>query len=424
METTSLSKASSILGGDGGGPSECDNQYHSDDTPVVALSTGWFDHRSRCLNNITISANGKSVVAMVVDECDSTMGCDEDNDYQPPCDNNIVDASKAVWKALGVPQAQWGGLDITWVLPGDCISKIVSFTTPKDACRSTLVSSAFKEAADADAAWERFLPSDCKHIVSQSTSPRLNFLPAKQLYLHLCHHPLLLANGNMCILTLMSSVVDIEILHSWERGTAAQEFFLGQREWQKVLHAWCREPFDYLGNNTYVLELDFCARVQVWSAFRSFALIIQNFMFGNGATIIDIQEPGEIFSQVAKLNYVWWFEVKGSFQTKHLSPNTAYAVFFVFKFEREKRGFKDKYVEFTVNYEGSINGSLKRLILDPPENAVQQREDGWMEVEMGDFFNENEHDDLVQFRIWETDGFYTKEGLVVEGVEFRPKIKE
>ncbi|KAJ1395953.1 RlpA-like domain superfamily [Sesbania bispinosa] len=101
-------------GGDGGGPSECDNQYHSDDTPVVALSTGWFNNKSRCLNNITISANGRSVVAMVVDECDSTMGCDEDHDYQPPCSNNIVDASKAVWKALGVPQDQWGGLDITW----------------------------------------------------------------------------------------------------------------------------------------------------------------------------------------------------------------------------------------------------------------------------------------------------------------------
>ncbi|XVF78792.1 hypothetical protein PTKIN_Ptkin14bG0165500 [Pterospermum kingtungense] len=27
-------------GGDGGGPSEWDNQYHSDDEPVVALSTG------------------------------------------------------------------------------------------------------------------------------------------------------------------------------------------------------------------------------------------------------------------------------------------------------------------------------------------------------------------------------------------------
>ncbi|KAH6772458.1 hypothetical protein C2S51_010862 [Perilla frutescens var. frutescens] len=41
-------------GGDGGGPSECDNQYHSDDdTPIVAVSTT--DGGSRCLNNITIS---------------------------------------------------------------------------------------------------------------------------------------------------------------------------------------------------------------------------------------------------------------------------------------------------------------------------------------------------------------------------------
>ncbi|RVW32223.1 putative ripening-related protein 1 [Vitis vinifera] len=42
------------------------------------------------------------------------MGCDGDHDYQPPCANNIVDASRAVWKALGVPHDQWGGLDITW----------------------------------------------------------------------------------------------------------------------------------------------------------------------------------------------------------------------------------------------------------------------------------------------------------------------
>ena len=101
-------------GGDGGGPSECDNQYHDDDTPVVALSTGWYSGGSRCLNKITISANGRSVEAMVVDECDSTMGCDDEHDYQPPCPNNIVDASKAVWKALGVPKDNWGELDITW----------------------------------------------------------------------------------------------------------------------------------------------------------------------------------------------------------------------------------------------------------------------------------------------------------------------
>ncbi|CAI9279328.1 unnamed protein product [Lactuca saligna] len=83
-------------------------------TPVVALSIGWYKGGDRCHKYITINGNGRSVKAMVVDECDSTMGCDGDHDYQPPCPNNIVDASKAVWKALGVSEDNWGDLDITW----------------------------------------------------------------------------------------------------------------------------------------------------------------------------------------------------------------------------------------------------------------------------------------------------------------------
>ncbi|GFY92542.1 hypothetical protein Acr_08g0009380 [Actinidia rufa] len=101
-------------GGDGGAPSKCDHKYHSDNTPVVALSTGWFNKQRRCLNNITIYGNGRSVEAMVVDECDSSMGCDSDHDYQPPCPNNIVVASRAVWEGLAVPLSQWGELDIFW----------------------------------------------------------------------------------------------------------------------------------------------------------------------------------------------------------------------------------------------------------------------------------------------------------------------
>ncbi|KAK9274425.1 hypothetical protein L1049_019240 [Liquidambar formosana] len=100
-------------GGDGGGPSECDGKYHSNDTPVVALSTGWFNNKKRCLNYIVIHGNGRSVKAMVVDECDSTVGCDAVHDFQPPCPNNIVDGSKAVWEALGVPTDR-DELDIYW----------------------------------------------------------------------------------------------------------------------------------------------------------------------------------------------------------------------------------------------------------------------------------------------------------------------
>ncbi|KAJ8900655.1 hypothetical protein K2173_025432 [Erythroxylum novogranatense] len=95
-------------GGDGGGRSECDGKFHDDNTPIVALSTGWFNKKKRCFHNITIYGNGRNVKAMVVDECDSSVGCDEQHDYQPPCPNNVVDASKAVWKVLHVPKNKWG----------------------------------------------------------------------------------------------------------------------------------------------------------------------------------------------------------------------------------------------------------------------------------------------------------------------------
>ncbi|CAM8920298.1 unnamed protein product [Rhodiola kirilowii] len=103
-------------GGDGGAESECDNKFHPNTAPVVALSTGWYNRGKRCLDYITIYGNGNSVKAMVVDECDSTMGCDSEHDFQPPCANNIVDASKAVWEALGVDEDgdDWGMMDIYW----------------------------------------------------------------------------------------------------------------------------------------------------------------------------------------------------------------------------------------------------------------------------------------------------------------------
>ncbi|KZV14682.1 Ripening-related protein, partial [Dorcoceras hygrometricum] len=55
-----------------------------------------------------------NIKATVIGACDSAMRCDADNGYQPPCGNNIVDASKAVWEARGVPEDSWNVLNITW----------------------------------------------------------------------------------------------------------------------------------------------------------------------------------------------------------------------------------------------------------------------------------------------------------------------
>ncbi|CAI0396611.1 unnamed protein product [Linum tenue] len=101
-------------GKDGGGAAECDQKFHGDEERVVALSSGWFNNAKSCFQQVRITGNGRSVVAKVVDECDSTEGCDGDHDYQPPCPNNIVDASPAVWDALGVASGDRGDLKVTW----------------------------------------------------------------------------------------------------------------------------------------------------------------------------------------------------------------------------------------------------------------------------------------------------------------------
>ncbi|KAK2370864.1 Kiwellin [Trifolium repens] len=100
--------------GDGGSPSECDGHFHSNSERVVALSTGWYNGGSRCGRIIRIKArNGRSVTAKVVDECDSVNGCDGEHAGQPPCRNNIVDGSVAVWNALGL-NTDVGVVQVTW----------------------------------------------------------------------------------------------------------------------------------------------------------------------------------------------------------------------------------------------------------------------------------------------------------------------
>lgn len=49
----------------------------------------------------------------VVDECVSVHGCNDHHNFEAPCDNNIVNASSAVWNALGLDQ-NTGEQDITW----------------------------------------------------------------------------------------------------------------------------------------------------------------------------------------------------------------------------------------------------------------------------------------------------------------------
>jgi hypothetical protein len=108
-------------GKDSGGPSECDNAFHNDEEMVVALSTGWFKNMTRCGYCIKITANSNSVYAKVVDECDSVYGCDDEHNYEPPCQNNIVDAHQMFGMHWGLIKTL-----VNWPSPGSTGSTAVT----------------------------------------------------------------------------------------------------------------------------------------------------------------------------------------------------------------------------------------------------------------------------------------------------------
>lgn len=86
-------------------------------------------------------------------------------------------------------------------LPEGCLANALSLTSPKDACRLSLVASTFRSAAESDAVWERFLPPDYGDIISRSIDgpDSLAVGSKKELYLHLCDHPILIDGGSKVI---------------------------------------------------------------------------------------------------------------------------------------------------------------------------------------------------------------------------------
>ncbi|KAL5848620.1 hypothetical protein ACOSQ4_006633 [Xanthoceras sorbifolium] len=265
-------------------------------------------------------------------------------------------------------------MDVTVVLPEECISRIISFTSPRDACRSSVVSPAFKSASDSDAVWERFLPSDYQKIISSSisSSSTLFSLSKKDLYLYLCHNPVLINNSTMSF--------------SLDKESGKKCYMVGAR---RLSIAWGDTPPYWTWTDKRLL-------------------------------------PESRFAEVAELNYVWWFDVKGRIETKTLSSKTNYVAYLVFKFAESRHGFETRPIELSVYLEVSESKTRrsKRVLLDPPRNTprlYQHRGDGWMEIEMGEFFNELGDDGVVVCSLFDFHGFNSKGGLFVEGIELRPK---
>ncbi|KAF8015461.1 hypothetical protein BT93_H1084 [Corymbia citriodora subsp. variegata] len=156
------------------------------------------------------------------------------------------------------------------------------------------------------------------------------------------------------------------------------------------------------------------------------------------------------FAEVTELIKVCWLEIKGTISSCMLSPRTRYAAYLVFKSTLRSYGFEFQPIEVGVGFAGDEAGRRKSsiylyresnmrqrrsrprfrhasrsLMLAPAEgsgNYPKERQDGWSEIELGEFLTKEGEDGEVEMSVMETKGGHWKAGLVVEGIEIRPKM--
>uniref|UniRef100_A0A453E078 F-box domain-containing protein n=1 Tax=Aegilops tauschii subsp. strangulata TaxID=200361 RepID=A0A453E078_AEGTS len=56
-------------------------------------------------------------------------------------------------------------------LPEACVAHVIALTSPRDACRCAAVSPCFRDAAESDVVWARFLPPDYRAILQLHQAP-------------------------------------------------------------------------------------------------------------------------------------------------------------------------------------------------------------------------------------------------------------
>ncbi|XP_026423700.1 F-box protein VBF-like isoform X2 [Papaver somniferum] len=278
-------------------------------------------------------------------------------------------------------------------LPEGCISTILSLTSPVDACKSSVVSSTFRMASDSDVVWERFLPSDYKQILLRSvySTHIFEFLPKKELYLRLRREPVMLDNGT--------------------------KYMLGARELSIAD-----------GNNPLCWG---------WKL-----------------------APESRFSEVIILRSITNLKIRGKIKTSMLSPETTYAAYLIVKFEEWAYGLDSIPSELLLGENDGNSGNkgfaylsrandkkkqqMKQLFFvsrmqmmrskvimgddqGKEMRVLRDRNDGWMEIELGEIYisedGKSDHNKEVKMSLMEVKGGHIKGGLIVQGIEVRPKLR-
>jgi len=250
-------------------------------------------------------------------------------------------------------------------LPESCISAILSFTTPRDICRLSVVSKLFKSVAYSDFLWNKFLPKECSQIVSRAGLPIST--SKRELYARLVN----------------SILIDGGTKMAWlERSTAKMGYMLSARD----------------------LNI-------IWGGDERF----WRFVPGDG--------HDSRFQVLAELSKVWWLEVQGQIDCRLLSPNTNYRVVFALKFGERPYGWEVP-IKFSVTTPDGEPVELEEC-LNERRGESQGTNGGWMGVVGGEFTArptaDDDDDSHIEFDMKEVAVLFSKGGLLLDGVRIQPK---
>ncbi|PHT62480.1 hypothetical protein T459_33697 [Capsicum annuum] len=278
-----------------------------------------------------------------------------------------------------------------YLLPEDCMVQILSFTSPHDACQLSLISTMVRDAAVSDLLWEKFLPSDYREIIERLVLP-IVFASKKELFLKF-FSPLLIDGGSKSF--------------SIDRATSKKCYMLSARElsitWSTNPLYWCWKP------------------------------LLHSSRFPEGVELI----------------MVCWLEIKGKINTRMLSPRTTYGAYLIVNLADRAFGLDSLPSEVSVNvdnheskgivylrrnYANNRKQELEMVLMrhrvetlrsrvdtGGQERSLCEREDGWLEVELGEFYCDGVNHKEVTMCLKEVKGEHLKGGLIIEGVELRPK---
>ncbi|VAI40663.1 putative F-box protein PP2-B12 [Triticum dicoccoides] len=276
-------------------------------------------------------------------------------------------------------------------VPEECLAMAIGLTSPADACRAAAVSAAFRSAADSDAVWERFLPPDCDAILERAVH-LVDSSSKKELFMDLSDEHVLLDDGKRSF--------------GLQRSTGAKCYMLSVSD---MGIAWGH-------TDLYWRELS---------------------------------DP-DARSKVAELVSVCWLGLSGRISSKELSPGTHYAGYLVFKLTHDAHGLSAPRQVSYVEVDGQVvAGSVRTPSFHPCNRAAascgeagephehaeedgvggvrrypRQRDDGWLELVIGDYHTGTGDDDVgadIKMELHEWEELKWKKGLIIQGTEFRPK---